>query len=95
MTFCNCIIIGIFTISKSLIIKHCKEVGYNCLSKLGKGRLNAILSKSAIKPHKISYYIERRDPEFEEKMANLLCLYKVKLKNYYLTKNKLEKGYFR
>jgi len=58
------------------IRKHCKEVGYNCLSKLGKGRLNAILSKSAIKPHKISYYIERRDPEFEEKMANLLCLYK-------------------
>jgi transposase len=58
------------------IRKHCKEVGYNCLSKLGKGRLNAILSKSGIKPHKISYYIERRDPEFEEKMANLLCLYK-------------------
>ena len=46
------------------------------MSKLGKGRLNAILSKGSIKPHKISYYIERRDPEFEEKMANLLCLYK-------------------
>ena len=58
------------------IRKYCKEVGYNCLSKLGKSRLNAIISKSGIKPHKISYYFGRRDPEFEEKMANLLCLYK-------------------
>ena len=64
----------------SLLIKHIKthyqQVGHLCLSKLGKGRLNAILSKGAIKPHKVSYYLERRDPDFEEKMANLLCVYK-------------------
>ena len=64
----------------SLLIKHikqhCRRAGYPCLSKLGKGRLNAILSKGAIKPHKVSYYLERRDPDFEEKMANVLCVYK-------------------
>jgi len=58
------------------IRKHCQEQGYLCLTKIGKGRLYAILSKDKIKPHKISYYLERKDPEFEEKMANILCVYK-------------------
>jgi transposase len=64
----------------SLLIKHirkyCGESGHPCLSKLGKGRLHSILSKSNIKPHKISYYLERRDPDFDEKMAQVLCVYK-------------------
>jgi transposase len=38
--------------------------------------LNGILSKGGIKPHKISYYLERRDDEFESKMANVLQVYK-------------------
>ena len=58
------------------IVQHCQEQGYSCLSKLGKGRLHAILSKNNIKPHKISYYLERKDPDFDEKMANVLCVYK-------------------
>jgi transposase len=58
------------------ILKHCDEQGYASLSKLGKGRLHAILSKNNIKPHKISYYLERKDPDFDEKMANVLCVYK-------------------
>ena len=64
----------------SLLIKHirkyCEQQGHICLKALGKGRLHAILSKSNIKPHKISYYLERRDPEFDQKMANVLCVYK-------------------
>lgn len=56
--------------------KHCKEHGHPCLELIGKGRLNSILSKSNIKPHKVSYYLENRDPEFDEKMANVLCVYK-------------------
>ncbi|MBS1258820.1 MAG: hypothetical protein MAG551_01883 [Candidatus Scalindua arabica] len=56
--------------------KHCKEQGHPCLELIGKGRLNSILSKSNIKPHKVSYYLENRDPEFDEKMANVLCVYK-------------------
>lgn len=55
---------------------HCEEAGYPGLVRLGKSRLHAILSKSNIKPHKISYYLERKDPQFDEKMANVLCVYK-------------------
>ena len=28
-----------------------------------------------MKPHKVRYYLERRDPEFEAKMAEVLCVY--------------------
>ncbi len=29
-----------------------------------------------LKPHKVRYYLERRDPEFETKMAEVLCVYR-------------------
>ena len=29
-----------------------------------------------IKPHKVRYYLERRDAEFEPKMAEVLCVYR-------------------
>lgn len=62
--------------------KHCKEQGHPCLKLIGKGRLNSILSKSNIKPHKVSYYLENRDPEFDKKMAQVLYVYKeVELQN--------------
>ncbi|MCD6566858.1 MAG: IS630 family transposase [Bacteroidales bacterium] len=64
----------------SLLIKHlknnCIENGHECLKKIGKSVLNGILSKGNIKPHKIGYYLEKRDPEFDMKMANVLQVYK-------------------
>lgn len=56
--------------------KNCQRQGHPCLAKIGKGRLHDILAKSNIKPHKISYYLERKDPDFDTKMANVLCVYK-------------------
>jgi transposase len=38
--------------------------------------LHTILSKSNIKPHKIDYYLENRDPDFDRKMTNVLFVYK-------------------
>jgi len=58
--------------------ENCQQAGYPMLSKIDKGALNKILSKGNIKPHKISYYLEKRDPEFEIKMANVLNVYKPK-----------------
>ncbi len=29
-----------------------------------------------VKPHKVRYYLERRDAEFEDKMAQVLCIYR-------------------
>ncbi len=55
---------------------HCEKEGHPSLLKLGKGRLNAILSKGNIKPHKVRYYQERTDPDFDMKMADVLYVYK-------------------
>jgi len=60
----------------SYIRGRCIEAGFDCLQKIGKGVLNGILSKGNIKPHKISYYLERRDEDFDAKMANILHVYK-------------------
>ena len=65
-----------YSLLKTYIRGHCKEFGHDCLEKIGNGVLNGILSKGNIKPHKISYYLERRDEEFEAKMANVLHVYK-------------------
>jgi len=35
-----------------------------------------ILDAHQVKPHKVRYYLERRDPEFEPKMADVLCVYR-------------------
>ena len=29
-----------------------------------------------VKPHKVRYYLERRDADFEAKMAEVLCVYR-------------------
>ena len=64
----------------SLLISHirktCNDNGHECLGKIGKGVLNGILTKGNIRPHKINYYLEKRDPEFESKMATVLHVYK-------------------
>src|SRR5580765_6188442 len=35
-----------------------------------------VLGQEEIKPHKVRYYLERRDAEFEQKMAEVLCVYR-------------------
>ncbi len=32
--------------------------------------------RAGVKPHKVRYYLERRDPDFQEKMAEVLCVYR-------------------
>ena len=60
----------------SYIKNNCEKNGYPKLRNTGKSFLNKILSKSNIKPHKVSYYLEKRDPDFEVKMASVLHIYK-------------------
>jgi transposase len=63
-----------------LLAKHAREhgpaQGHPCLSKLVRGTVSKILSQREIRPHKIRYYLEQRDPEFEVKMKQVLCVYK-------------------
>ena len=37
---------------------------------------SARFQPQALKPHKVRYYLERRDAEFETKMAEVLCVYR-------------------
>jgi transposase len=56
--------------------EHCVAAGHDCLSRLSQGTLCKILAAQDIKPHKVRYYLERRDPDFAEKMAEVLCVYR-------------------
>ena len=38
-----------------------------------------ILDQEEVKPHKVRYYLEQRDPEFAEKLAEVLCVLTYKL----------------
>lgn len=59
----------------SHIQQHCAEAGHLSLTRLSRGTISKILTKSKVRPHKIAYYLERRDPAFETKMAQVLCVY--------------------
>jgi transposase len=49
--------------------------GHECLSSAAKATVWRILNERDIKPHKIQYYLERRDPDFERKQAEVLLVY--------------------
>ena len=60
----------------SHINKTAEAAGYTRLSTIHKSTVNTILDKADIKPHKITYYCENRDPDFDSKMHNVLLVYK-------------------
>ena len=63
-----------------LLARHAREhapaEGHACLGKLVQGTVCKILDEQEVKPHKVRYYLERRDPDFKEKMAEVLCVYR-------------------
>ena len=63
-----------------LLARHARErgpaEGHTCLAKLAQGTVCKILAAEAVKPHKVRYYLEDRDAEFEAKMAEVLCVYR-------------------
>jgi transposase len=63
-----------------LLARHAREngpaAGHACLANRVQGTVCKILRQEEIKPHKVRYYLERRDAEFEQKMAEVLCVYR-------------------
>ena len=63
-----------------LLARHAREhgpaAGHDCFANLVQGTVCKILNRQEVKPHKVRYYLERRDAEFEEKMAEVLCVYR-------------------
>lgn len=58
------------------IQNHAEEAGYSRLTTITKPMVQKILNQSEIKPFKIKYYCEKRDPDFETKMHDVLVVYK-------------------
>jgi hypothetical protein len=63
-----------------LLAEHVRErapaAGYACLAHLAQGTLCKILAAEEVKPHQMRGYLERRDPDFDEKMAKVLSVYR-------------------
>jgi len=57
------------------IRSHSMAAGHPSLSKLGRGTVSKILRANQVQPHRIHYYLERRDPEFDTKMVQVLHVY--------------------
>ena len=55
---------------------HAEEAGYTRLTTITKTMIQKILKRSEIRPFKIKYYCEKRDPDFETKMHDVLIVYK-------------------
>ena len=63
-----------------LLARHAREhgpaAGHACLNELAQGTVCKILDAEEVKPHKMRYYLQRRDPDFPAKMAEVLCVYR-------------------
>lgn len=55
---------------------HAVQAGHASLAKLGRGTVSKILADNQLQPHKVSYYLERRDADFDRKMAEVLHVYR-------------------
>ena len=64
----------------STLAKHTRKnapvAGHDCLKRAAKATIHRILKSQPLQPHKVRYYLERRDEEFENKMHDVLVVYK-------------------
>lgn len=56
--------------------RHAKEAEHPSLVRAAKATVQRILEEQKLRPHKVKYYLERRDPEFERKMREVLLVYR-------------------
>ena len=83
--------------SYGLLTRHirqrCEAAGYPELRRLSRSKLHTILTQAKLRPHKIRYYVERRDPDFEAKMTAVLHVYKeVEIVNQGLLRGELREA---
>lgn len=57
------------------IRRHAAAQGHGCLARSSKATVQRILSAQPLQPHKVVYYLQRRDPAFESKMREVLLVY--------------------
>ena len=68
------------TWTRALLTKHinkyAESAGHLRLSTVSQSKVRTILEEADIKPNKIRYYCENRDTDFDDKMHNVLLVYK-------------------
>ncbi len=66
--------------TRSALARHVRKeavaAGFPALAKAGKATVQRILKAQELQPHKVKYYLERRDPDFEAKMRDVLLVYR-------------------
>jgi transposase len=66
--------------TRRTLAAHIRQVagpsGHPGLAQAGKATVQRILDEQELKPHRIRYYLERRDPDFEAKMCQVLLVYR-------------------
>ena len=58
------------------VSSQAEQAGFPRLAGAGKSTVWRILNENQLKPHKISYYLEKRDPQFDRKMHEVLMVYR-------------------
>ena len=56
--------------------EHARKAGHPSLSRAAKATVQRILAAQPLHPEKVTYYLERRDPDFEAKMREILLVYR-------------------
>ncbi len=54
---------------------HANAQGHACLAQAAKATVQRILADQPLHPHKVTYYLQRRDPECESTMRDILLVY--------------------
>jgi transposase len=55
--------------------RQAESAGHPNLARAAKATVQRILEEHQLQPHKVKYYLERRDPDFESKMKEVLMVY--------------------
>lgn len=77
--------------TRSALARHVRKeavrAGFPALARAGKATVQRILAAQTLQPHKVKYYLEKRDPDFERKMKDVLLVYReVAMQNEALAK---------
>jgi transposase len=75
------------------IREHAISAGHECLKLAVKATVQRILEENKLSPEKVKYYLEKKDPQFNEKMQEILLVYQeVKLSNQSPSNSHEEQG---
>ena len=81
--------------TRSALARHVRReavaAGFPALARAGKATVQRILKAQELQPHTVRYYLERRDPEDERKMREVLLVYReVALQNEVASKGSVQ-----